>query len=61
MKTIYVIAAVEGQPVPREDDARRYIESEPFPVPSSSTYYQRRLAHGELKEVSAPKAEKKGA
>lgn len=60
MKTIYVVAARDGEKVPREDDARRYVESEPLEVPANSIYYARRIAHGDLKEVPAP-APKKGA
>ncbi|WP_187986942.1 DUF2635 domain-containing protein [Klebsiella pneumoniae] len=41
------VKAREGIRVPREDNARRYIEQEPVEVPES-TYYQRRLNDGDL-------------
>ncbi|MCB7589164.1 DUF2635 domain-containing protein, partial [Klebsiella pneumoniae] len=37
--------------VPREDNARRYIEQEPVEVPES-TYYLRRLNEGDLVKVT---------
>lgn len=45
------VKAREGIRVPREDNARRYIEQEPVEVPES-TYYQRRLNEGDLVNVT---------
>ncbi|MGS3366784.1 DUF2635 domain-containing protein, partial [Klebsiella michiganensis] len=45
------VKAREGIRVPREDNARRYIEQEPVEVPES-TYYQRRLNDGDLVKVT---------
>ena len=45
------VKAREGIRVPREDNARRYIELEPVEVPES-TYYQRRLNDGDLVKVT---------
>lgn len=45
------VKAREGIRVPREDNARRYIEQEPVEVPES-TYYQRRLNDGDLVKVN---------
>ena len=38
--------------VPREDNARRYIESTPVEVPET-TYYIRRIMDGDLVRVSS--------
>ncbi|HDL8234137.1 TPA: DUF2635 domain-containing protein [Yersinia enterocolitica] len=46
------VKARDGVRVPREENARRYIEQEPVDVPQS-TYYLRRLNDGDLVEVSA--------
>ncbi|WP_241723511.1 DUF2635 domain-containing protein [Raoultella sp. HC6] len=45
------VKAREGIRVPREDNARRYIEQEPAEVPESN-YYQRRLNDGDLVKVT---------
>ncbi|HHR1021328.1 TPA: DUF2635 domain-containing protein [Klebsiella pneumoniae] len=45
------VKAREGIRVPREDNARRYIEQEPVEVPES-TYYLRRLNDGDLVKVT---------
>ncbi|HDK6337054.1 DUF2635 domain-containing protein [Klebsiella quasipneumoniae] len=45
------VKAREGIRVPREDNARRYIEQEPVEVPES-TYYLRRLNEGDLVKVT---------
>ncbi|MCG2853563.1 DUF2635 domain-containing protein [Klebsiella grimontii] len=45
------VKAREGIRVPREDNARRYIEQEPVEVPESN-YYQRRLNDGDLVKVT---------
>jgi hypothetical protein len=44
------VKAREGIRVPREDNARRYIEQEPVEVPE--TYYLRRLNEGDLVKVT---------
>ncbi|HBW7365142.1 TPA: DUF2635 domain-containing protein [Klebsiella pneumoniae] len=45
------VKARKGIRVPREDNARRYIEQEPVEVPES-TYYLRRLNEGDLVKVT---------
>ncbi|MDX7658464.1 DUF2635 domain-containing protein [Klebsiella quasipneumoniae] len=45
------VKAREGIRVPREDNARRYIEQELVEVPES-TYYLRRLNEGDLVKVT---------
>lgn len=45
------VKAREGIRVPREDNARRYIEQEPVEVPESN-YYQRRLNDGDLVKLT---------
>ncbi|HCB0915532.1 TPA: DUF2635 domain-containing protein [Klebsiella variicola subsp. variicola] len=45
------VKAREGIRLPREDNARRYIEQEPVEVPES-TYYLRRLNEGDLVKVT---------
>jgi hypothetical protein len=61
METMTVRA--KSNPVPREDNSRRYITAEPVVVPMSA-YYLRRLADGEIEEVKKeapqPSARKKG-
>ena len=44
------VTAAPGHRVPRADDPRKYIEGDPVDVPENS-YYQRRIASGELLEV----------
>ena len=60
-----LVKAKEGVKVPREDNSRRYIEgSDPVEVPKS-TYYLRRVLHGDLIKVEkaavVPKASAGGA
>lgn len=55
MKTI-TVKATQGLKVPREDHSRRYIEAEPVIVPASA-YYLRRIADGELVELTPAEAE----
>jgi len=56
MNTITVKAA-EGLLVPREDNHRTYItETEAVTVPAS-TYYQRRIAEGDLVQVESAQLE----
>jgi hypothetical protein len=50
-KMIAVKAADPEIQVPREDNSRRYIGGEPALV-ERSTYYIRRIAHGELVELN---------
>lgn len=54
------VKAREGIRVPREDNARRYIEQEPVEVPES-TYYQRRLNDGDLVKVTDATVDVKAA
>lgn len=49
-----LVTAAPGHRVPRADDPRKYIEcapAEPTEVPDNS-FYQRRIASGELVEVN---------
>jgi hypothetical protein len=57
METKLVVAGKFG-PVVKQESSRRYIDKEPVEVPLTS-YYLRRIADGELVEVSAPKAKVK--
>ncbi|HLY95200.1 MAG TPA: hypothetical protein VKP14_10160 [Gaiellaceae bacterium] len=51
-KMLWIVAT--GDPVPREEAPRRYVTKEAPVGVIWSWYYQRRIATGELREVSKP-------
>jgi hypothetical protein len=53
-----VVAGPFGR-VPMEENSRRYISNEPVEVPLS-TYYMRRIMHGELVDAPAAAVSKEG-